>query len=193
MSRTLAQGRPMGTEQTPPETVEFAAQLRRDQTRLYGYIHSLVRDLNDADDLFQQTTLILWKKFAEFDPTRSFFSWACGIARLEVANFLRGRGRQRLYFSDDLNLLLIEAQAEVPDEELEGRRDALARCVEKLRQRDRELLEECYGDAAGVHTAADRRGRSPQSVYNSLRRIRRALFECIGRTLERESRPGWIS
>jgi RNA polymerase sigma-70 factor (ECF subfamily) len=183
----------MGTDQPSPETVEFAARLRRDQTRLYGYIHSLVRDLNDADDLFQQTTLILWKKFAEFDPTRSFFSWACGIARLEVANFLRGRGRQRLYFSDDLNLLLIEAQAEVPDEELEGRREALARCVEKLRQRDRELLEECYGGAAEVHEAAGRRGRSPQSVYNSLRRIRRALFECIGRTLERESRPGWIS
>jgi RNA polymerase sigma-70 factor (ECF subfamily) len=183
----------MGTEQTSPETVEFAALLRRHQTRLYAYIHSLVRDLNDADDLFQQTTLILWKKFAEFDAARSFFSWACGIARLEVANFLRGRGRQRLYFSDDLNLLLIEAQADVPDEELECRRDALARCVEKLRQRDRELLQECYGGAAGVHEAAGRRGRSTQSVYNSLRRIRRALFECIGRTLERESRPGWIS
>ena len=192
MSRTLAQGRPMGTEQTSPETVEFAALLRRHQTRLYAYIHSLVRDLNDADDLFQQTTLILWKKFAEFDPARSFFSWACGIARLEVANFLRGRGRQRLYFSDDLNLLLIEAQADVPDEELEDRRDALARCVEKLRQRDRELLDECYGDTSGVHEAAGRRGRSPQSIYNSLRRIRRALFECIARTLERESRPGWI-
>ena len=30
---------------------ELADYLRQDQTRLYGYIHSLVRDLNDADDL----------------------------------------------------------------------------------------------------------------------------------------------
>ena len=43
------------------------ALLRREQTRLHGYLHSLVRDLNDADDLFQQTTMILWKKFGEFD------------------------------------------------------------------------------------------------------------------------------
>jgi RNA polymerase sigma-70 factor, ECF subfamily len=172
--------------------VEFAELLRHSQTRLYGYIHSLVRDLNDADDLYQQTALILWKKFAEFDRRRSFFSWACGVARLEVANFLRSRGRQRLYFSDDLNLLLVEAQAEMTDTELEDRRDALARCVEKLRQRDRELLAECYGESADVHGAADRRGRSPQSTYNSLRRIRRALFKCVARTLAQASRPRWV-
>ncbi len=180
----------MTAEQTQL-AAEFATYLRAEQTRLYGYIHSLVRDLNDADDLFQQTTLILWKKFSEFDPSRSFFSWACGIARLEVTNFLRSRGRQRLYFSDNLNLLLIEAQEQVSDEELEARREALAQCVEKLRRRDQELLGECY-DSAGVHEAADRRGRSTQSIYNSLRRIRRALFECIARTLERQSRPGWL-
>src|SRR5438270_354535 len=112
----------MATDDTTPTAVEFAALLRREQTRLYNYIHSLVRDLNDADDLFQQTTLVLWKKFGEFDPARSFFAWACGVARLEVANFLRSRGRQRLYFSDDLNLLLIEAQTEVSADEAEARR-----------------------------------------------------------------------
>jgi RNA polymerase sigma-70 factor (ECF subfamily) len=172
--------------------VEFADLLRRDQSRLFGYIHSLVRDLNDADDLFQQTTLILWKKFGEFDRQRSFFAWACGVARLEISNFLRSRGRQRLYFSDDLSLLLVEAQAELTDRELEDRRDALARCIEHLRPSDRTLLAECYGDEEGVHGAAGRRGRSTQSVYNSLRRIRRALFECIARTLAQESRPEWI-
>src|SRR5262245_65327562 len=128
----------MARQNEPPGATEFAEHLHQDQTRLYGYIHSLVRDLNDADDLFQQTTLILWKKFGEFNRRASFFAWACGIARLEVANFLRSRGRQRLYFSDDLSLLLVEAQAEMVSEEMDDRRGALARCVEKLRQRDRE-------------------------------------------------------
>jgi RNA polymerase sigma-70 factor, ECF subfamily len=169
---------------------EFAELLRRDQGRLFGYVHSLVRDLDDAEDLFQQTTVILWKKFREFDRAKSFFAWACGVARLEVANFLRGRSRQRLYFSDELNLLLIEAQEELAADELDDRRDALGRCVQKLRQRDRELLAECYG-GAGVNAVAGREGRSPQSVHNSLRRIRRALYECIERALAREERPGW--
>jgi RNA polymerase sigma-70 factor (ECF subfamily) len=179
-------------ETGPDRRVEFADLLRRDQSRLFGYIHSLVRDLNDADDLFQQTTLILWKKFGEFDRGRSFFAWACGVARLEISNFLRNRSRQRLHFSDDLSLLLVEAQEELTDRELEDRRDALARCVERLRPSDRALLAECYGEDEGVHGAAGRRGRSTHSVYNSLRRIRRALFECIARTLAQESRPEWI-
>jgi RNA polymerase sigma-70 factor (ECF subfamily) len=173
----------MATVDTHLGKAEFAEHLHRNQSRLYGYIHSLVRDLNDADDLFQQTAFILWKKFAEFDPRRSFFAWACGIARLEVANFLRRRSRQRLYFCDDLNLLLIEAHAELTTEEEADRREALAQCVERLRPRDRDLLLECYGASTGVHAAAGRRGRSSQSVYNSLRRIRRALFECVTRTL----------
>jgi RNA polymerase sigma-70 factor (ECF subfamily) len=162
---------------------EFAELLGHDQARLFGYIHSLVRDLNDADDLFQQTTLILWRKFDEFDRQRSFFSWACGIARLEVANFVRARGRQRLVFSDDLSLLLIEAQEEMSRNEVEDRREALTRCIEKLRSQDRDLLTECYSDEDGVQSAALRRGRYPQSVFNSLRRIRRTLLECITRTL----------
>jgi RNA polymerase sigma-70 factor (ECF subfamily) len=166
-----------------PREAEFAANLREIQTRLYGYIHSLARDLNDADDLFQQTALILWKKFDEFDRCRSFFSWACGIARLETVNFLRSRTRRRLYFSDDLNLLLIEAQEELSNEELEDRRDALAKCMAKLRQRDQELLQECYQESGGVNQAALRRGRSSQSIFNSLRRIRRALYVCVSRTL----------
>src|SRR5205807_4022623 len=130
-------GRRMLGDETQSGKAEFADYLRRDQSRLYGYVHALVRDLNDADDLFQQTTLILWKKFGEYDRRLSFFAWACGVARLEVANFLRSRSRQRLYLSDDLNLLLAEAQAGLTNEESDARRDALARCVEKLRQRDR--------------------------------------------------------
>lgn len=171
---------------------EFADYLCRDQARLYGYIHCLVRNLNDADDLYQQTALILWKKFAEFDSRRSFFGWACGIARGEIANFLRSRGRRRLHFSDDLSLLLVEAQAEMSNDELDDRREALSRCVEKLRPQDRELLAECYVGSAEVPEVAARHGRSPHSVYNSLRRIRRTLFECIIRRLAQEAKPRWM-
>ena len=162
---------------------EFAELLRSHQGRIYGYLHALVRDFDDADDLFQQTTLILWNKFADYDRTRSFFSWACGVARFEVSNFLRTRGRQKLYFTDDLNLLLAESYEEYPADEMEERRTALASCLQKLRQRDRVLLEECYTEKPNIGSAADKRGRSTHSVYNSLRRIRRALFECIERTL----------
>jgi RNA polymerase sigma-70 factor (ECF subfamily) len=170
--------------------IRFAEHLREHQSRLLGYIHTLVRDVNDADDLFQQTAVILWNKFDAYDPARSFLSWACGVARLEVSNFIRSRSRKKLYLSDDLNLLLIEAYDEMPEPEPEDRREALTRCLSKLRERDRELLLKAYDEEAdGVTAMADRMGRSSQSVHNSLRRIRLALYECIRTTLAQELHP----
>lgn len=61
------------TQQGP--AAEFAELLRTHQSRLFGYIHSLVRDLNDADELFQQTAVILWSKLDGFDRSKSFLSW----------------------------------------------------------------------------------------------------------------------
>lgn len=167
----------------------FAELLVENQSRIYGYIHSLVRDFDDVDDLFQQTAVILWKKFQDYDATRSFVTWACGIARFEVCNFLRSRSRQKLYFTDDLNLLLIEAYEHFKPDEMEDRREALTQCISKLRDRDRELLQGCYNAHSDVKTVADNQGRSPQSVHNSLRRIRQSLFECIERTLARKIIP----
>ena len=174
----------------PAQKTCFAEHLREHQARLLGYIHSLVRDLNDADDLFQQTAVILWNKFDLYDPARSFLAWACGVARLEVSNFIRSRSRKKLYLSDDLNLLLIGAYDEMPEPEPEDRREALTECLDKLRERDRALLLEAYDDEnEGVTALADRMGRSSQSVHNSLRRIRLSLYECIRRTLAQELHP----
>ena len=162
---------------------EFAAALRQHQNQLFGYIYTLVRDLDDADDLFQQTSLVLWDKFHLFDPSRSFIAWACGVARFEVSNFLRSRSRQRLFFSDELGMMLIDAHEELEQSQLEDRRDALAECLKKLRVRDQRLLDDCYEHAARIPEVAHVWGRSSQSIHNSLRRIRRSLFECVNRSL----------
>jgi RNA polymerase sigma-70 factor (ECF subfamily) len=163
--------------------IEFAEHLRQHQTQLFSYIYSLVRDLDDAEDLFQQTSLVLWHKYDQFDSSRSFVAWACGVARFEVSNYLRARSRRRLYFTDALNLLLVDAQSELADDPQEARRDALAGCMKKLRRRDQELLETCYDPSIRIPDVARTWGRSTQSIHNSLRRIRRALFDCVRRSL----------
>jgi len=171
------------TQDVQDRKADFAHFLAENQARLYGYVHSLVPDLNHADDLYQQTVLVLWGKFDEFDRGRSFFAWACGVARFEAANYVRALARQRRFFNDELSLLLVEAHEEIAESELADRREALSRCVDKLSPPDRALLTECYLDPAGVPAAAARRNRSPHSVYNSLRRIRQALLKCITRAL----------
>jgi hypothetical protein len=61
----------------------------------------------------------------------------------------------------------------------------------KLRQRDRDLLTECYGDADASTMRRSCHGRSTHSIYNSLRRIRRALSVC-GPHARPGVAAGWI-
>lgn len=73
--------------------------------------------------------------------------------------------------------------------------EALLDCMNKLSAVDLELVKLCYGSQCSFREVAEQLGRSPQSVYDSLSRIRRVLLECIDRTVsrrersEREERP----
>ncbi|MEM9185128.1 MAG: sigma-70 family RNA polymerase sigma factor [Planctomycetota bacterium] len=166
---------------------EFAEHLQRIQARLYSYIHIIVRDMNDADDLLQQTSIVLWRKYDAFDPSRDFFNWACGVARLEARNFLRTRKSHRLVLSDQLDQLLADTLHEMPTTEREDRRQALADCIEKLGGKDRDLIEQCYTRRAPVREVAASLSRTPQSVHNSLKRLRGWLLDCIRRSLASEA------
>ena len=70
----------------------FAEQLVCNQHRVFAYIVTLLANRDDAEDAFQSTCLVLWKKWKEFDPSRDFFGWACGVANNEVRNMLRQSG-----------------------------------------------------------------------------------------------------
>jgi len=166
----------------------FSDLLLQHRSRLFAYIHALVRNLADTDDVFQQTALALWRRFDTYDTSRPFLNWSMGVARFEAATWLRTRARDRLRFSDELSLLMLDAFAELPADEVSDRQATLPGCMDKLTEVDRLLLTECYQQGNEVASVAARLGRSAQSVHNSLKRIRRALFDCIERALLRSTR-----
>ena len=55
------------------------------------------------------------------------------------------------------------------------------------------MMKLCYVEGIPVRQIADAMGRSPQSVHNSLRRIRSWLLECIQRELNRADTPAHTS
>ena len=166
---------------------EFIEHLQNAQTRLYSYVHMLVQNVNDADDVLQQTTLILWRKFEEYDRERSFLSWACGIARFEAFNHLRKHKRNVVKLSDQIDILLVESLGEVSSTEYDQRREALPKCIQRLNEADRSLLHQHYAHSKTVRQIAEGLDRTPQSVHNSLKRIRNALLSCIRSTLSQEA------
>jgi RNA polymerase sigma-70 factor, ECF subfamily len=166
---------------------QFAELLRRHQTQLFGYLWALVHDPNDAEDLYQQTSIVLWKKFGDYRPGTSFFNWAIAAARYEIFNFLRTRKR-RLQFHTDLYARLNSVFDELKTDLLQARLEALRDCREQLDQQDRQLLEACYGGQLNFRETAARLGRTPKNVYNTLVRIRATLLKCIQERLAKQER-----
>lgn len=164
-------------------TEEFVQLITQYQSLIRGFIFTLLPHRTEADDMFQRTSIVLWRKFGQFQAGTDFGAWACQIAKFEIRNFLRVKQRDRLCFSDDLLSSLADMRATL-DSELELRREALRHCVTKLRASDKQIVHKCYGtQSTTAKDAAAELGRPTNTLYKALTRIRRALFECIERTL----------
>lgn len=152
------------------------------QRQVHGYIATFIHRPSDVDEVLQETSIVLWRKFGEFRQGANFLTWACGIARLEVYKFLRQQRRAALPLDENL-LDAISDERQQMHGELEARRDALRVCITRLREDDRTLVRRCYDGTTNIKTIAMEVGRPVNSVYKSLGRIRNALLICIKKSL----------
>ncbi len=168
---------------------EFMRLYTQQQRRLYVYLLSLVHNVADAEELLQETSYILWKKFDTFRerPESSFGAWACRVAYLEVLKFREGRKQGELSLSPRFLERIAGKMAEVSDL-LEFRGEAFNRCMERLSDPDRELITRRYAPGVSVQRLAAELNRPARSVSKSLVRIRKTLLECIERHEREEDR-----
>src|SRR5262245_35845100 len=68
----------------PPRAELLVRLLIRHQEELFRYIFSLLPHPEDARDALQETSVALFRKFADYDPAKPFLAWAYGFAYLEV-------------------------------------------------------------------------------------------------------------
>lgn len=163
------------------KSIEFSELFTAQHARLYGYIRTLVLDANDANDVFQQTALTLWRKFDDFDRSRDFGAWAVGVARNKALDHFKVGGRRKARFSNILVEELAELQEKQPEtsELLTARKSALAACLKTLNGDQTDLVRRCYDGSETVREVSRSLRRSTHSVYSSLRHIRRKLLGCI--------------
>ena len=174
-----------GSSRDDAATEAFVAQLMEHRHRLYAFIAKQLVNATDVEDVFQKTSVVLWQKMEQFDTTRSFFHWACGIAFNEVRNFLTTQRRSRLHFDAEL-VELLAAEAQEEEELSEARLQALRACVGHLPDRQQRILQDCYGGSATVSEVANGLGRSRDALYKQLARLRQRLLDCIRGRLARE-------
>jgi RNA polymerase sigma-70 factor, ECF subfamily len=164
---------------------QFVQSYARVREQLFAYVFSLLPNWSDAEDVFQQTSLVLWRKFGEFEQGTNFLAWACRVALFEVRNFQRVASRNRLRFDETLVEQLAQERV-VSGQTNTRRRDLLHDCIDKLSDDQRSLLLRTFEEETSVRQLAHELHRAPQTLYNRLNSIRRALFDCVEAALGRQ-------
>jgi RNA polymerase sigma-70 factor, ECF subfamily len=176
-----ASDRPAG-EPSDLDREEFARLFSRNARRIYGFIMTLVFNHHDAEEVFQNTNVVLWNKFADFQPGSNFFAWASRIAYYEVLSLMKQQRRTRTFSDEALELLANEAVS-LSDQSTE-RYEALEECLARLDPPDRALLQERYYYQRPPKQIAAHQSKSVHAVYRSLSRIHNVLLNCVQRSMK---------
>ena len=176
----------MSVNQTHMSQDEQVLQLIIDhQLRLRAFIRSLVPNHASADDVLQETNLVLWRKLDQFAIGTDFGAWACKIAWLQIRAHWQKHGRDRLVFDEGLMLELAQ-EAEKSYSDLERRLAELRACLNQLTSRQRDLLRRRYTDNQRPTEIAEKLKRPVGSIRQTIYRIRQSLLACIQQKLTGE-------
>jgi RNA polymerase sigma-70 factor (ECF subfamily) len=163
----------------------FVRLLVAREAKLRTFLHTLLPAWEDVDDALQETSLVAWRKFGQFEEGTNFLNWLFAIARFEALKVRRQRARSPLTLSEEVLELLADEGADEA-EALEAERRALAHCLQRLEPAQRDLLERSYQPGVKLHEVAAQAGRSPEGFYKVVQRLRTLLLDCVQRRLRTE-------
>ncbi|MDX1680982.1 MAG: sigma-70 family RNA polymerase sigma factor, partial [Akkermansiaceae bacterium] len=162
---------------------QFVRLFVQHETELRSYALTLIPSLAEAEDVVQDACVAMWKRIGDLENKEAFRSWAYTFIRFTALNRIRKKQRSPLVFSEALT----EIMAEEGSEELEraGREQrALMACLQKLSDRQRDLIQRYYASASvRMEQLANDLKRSRESLYKMLQRTRQDLRDCIEATL----------
>jgi RNA polymerase sigma-70 factor (ECF subfamily) len=175
----------MPTEQNTANASDFVHLFLTHQRRILTYLAAIVGNIGDAEDLLQETGVVLWEKFEGYEPDSDFAAWAMAIAHNKALEHMRKTGRRNALLRGEVAHMLAQ-QASQMSQRLEAEHRALSQCLDKLPARLRQVVAQRYEERAQVQAVAQRIGRSAVTVRKMLRQAYSLLLDCITRRLETE-------
>lgn len=162
----------------------FAALIHEHSHMLLTYIRAAIHNSATVDDIFQETMLVAWRRFDDYDPNRPLAKWLRGIARkLILAHFSSLKNRP-VYCRDsvlqvlDNRLTHMDSQ---PGDTWQDKVAALDTCLEHLPASLRQCTELFYRDEFKTQDIALTLNATRETVKKRLQRARALLADCLQR------------
>jgi RNA polymerase sigma-70 factor (ECF subfamily) len=166
------------SDPTFERTTQFLELLNAHDRALSLYVYGLVPRDSEAEDILQQTKMLMWKHFDDFELGTHFLAWARKTAFHQVLTHRRKRKRDPVLLED---AVLEAVSAAVCDlaEEGSARHEAVRECVARLPAEHRQLIQLRYFQEMEIGEIAREISRTEAAVYRALSRVRMALMACV--------------
>jgi RNA polymerase sigma-70 factor (ECF subfamily) len=160
---------------------EFLSLLAANQRKIFSYILAAVGRRNIAEEIMQQTLLIMWKDFDRFETGTNFSAWGKKIAYHKILEYRKRNAKSVLFDSEVLQKFLDMSQKTSTGSDDRGK--ALEGCMKKLKESSLRILSMRYNQQKSCKEISEEIDRPIQTVYKNMSRIYMALKECIDRTI----------
>ncbi len=143
--------------------------------RLEDFIARKVNDPHDVEEIFQETMIAAFESFHCFSAQSSLFTWLCGIAKHEIADYYRKKKIKTLLFSHFPWLEELASQALGPEQKLlrnefEGK---VRKTLMSLSEGYQEVLRLKYYEDLSVKEIAQKLNETVKTVESRLFRARK--------------------
>ena len=162
---------------------QFLRLLMGNQEKFYAYILSLVHNSSDAEDIMQDATTVMWRKFDTFKPGTNFTAWGITIARMLVLKFFEKNRHSKLSFSPDLEEKIAAVTEKSLTTETADFVRTLKECLNKLETRSYNLIKMRYFDKKPTKEIASERGVPLHTMYRMMGKIHELLRHCVRRSI----------
>ncbi len=156
---------------------DFLRLLNQHEKKITLYVMNLVRDRGDAEDILQESKLVMWRHFHKFELGSNFLAWGRKIAFHQILTYRR-KHKKRAELSEAF-LESVALEISKNEGSYDRRSDALKSCVTKLSRPHRQILLMRYTRDMEVEEIGREVGRSEGAVYRLLSRIRMMLQDCV--------------
>lgn len=160
----------------------FSHIVARYQTLVCSLAYSATGNLNQSEDLAQETFLAAWKQLASLREPQKLRSWLCGIARNLTFDSLKKQGREPSHVGESLDTLdAAPAAGPQPHDFAISQEEAaiLWRSIERIPEIYREPLILFYREHQSIEAVAQNLELTEDAVKQRLSRGRKLLHEQV--------------
>lgn len=181
----------MSKSSEPPEgdeahTAAVQGLFLQYQPAIRGYILSIVPDFSLADDVVQETFLVVSRKAGSFELGTSFPAWVKTIARYKALEAIRAGKKKFESLSDEVIDALSTERYDFGTN-VDSRLSLLAKCIEELAPQAKRSIHLRYQNDHLPPEIASRMSCTTQSINVTLSRARSFLRDCVLRKMAQAS------